>query len=93
MDDPTNPEIVEPTPAPEVFVDGYQSSTAGSGVAKFVFFSLRHNAKTGEMERHVVLHLVMPLVTLMGVHEANGNLIEQLRRASPNGEEESHGHN
>lgn len=92
---PTDPQIVEPIPAPEVFVDGYQSSVICNGVVKFTFFTLAHDALTGKMERRVVLRLSAPLPAVAGIHEAMGNLLTEARRTmmQPSEvEQDVHGH-
>jgi len=89
MDFPTNPTIVEHTPAPEVFIDGYQSSVICNGVVKFTCFSLAHDALTGKMERRVVLRISSPLQAVLGIYEAMGSLLDEVQRASAPAEGEA----
>lgn len=88
-DDPTSPEIVEPTPAPEIFVDGYQSTVICNGVVKFTFFTLAHDALTGQMKRRVVLRLSSPLPAVAGIHEAMGSLLTEVQRSMTPAESEN----
>lgn len=71
-----DPPITEPMPAPEIFVEGFANASVRHGVAKFPFFSI---VRTEAEERRVAAHLVMPIGTVLAVHEAFGNLIEQLK--------------
>ncbi len=71
------PPPKEPVQAPEIFVDGYLSSTTISGMVKLSFFSQQHNVETGEQELRVVLRLTMPLGVAAGVHGALGAHLEQ----------------
>lgn len=75
----------EPVPAPEIFVDGYVSQTVNNGVAKFTFFSLSHDPTqpASKREGRINLRLTMSVPSLMGVYEALGQLIEQMRLAPP----------
>lgn len=78
-DEPEMP-IVEPTPAPEIFVDGYQSTMIANGVVKFTFFSMGHNVVTGQNERRIVMRMSAPLQAVVGIHEALGRLLEQVEQ-------------
>lgn len=78
--DLTDCPITEPVPAPEILVDGYQSTTVGNGVVKFTFFSLAHNPETNQQERRIVLRLSAALPVVMGIHQALGNLMADLER-------------
>lgn len=78
--DPNNWPLVELEPAPEIFVDGYQSSTLANGAAKLVFFSLAHNPGTDKNERRVVLRLTMPMPVILGIQRGLTSWIEDLQR-------------
>lgn len=71
------PPVTEPTPAPEIFVDGYASGAIAGGVAKFTFFSIAHDPATGQYERRIVLRLIAPLPVVAGVQEAFEQLLGQ----------------
>lgn len=70
--------LVEPVPAPEIFVDGYQSTMIANGVVKFTFFSMGHNVITGQHERRIVMRMSAPLQAVVGIHEALGGFLEQV---------------
>lgn len=77
------PNIIEPVPAPEVFVDGYQTSSVLNGVAKFTFFTMAHDPVTGVMQRRIVLRLTAPLNVAAGIHEAMGQMLERVEMVTP----------
>lgn len=81
--------LVEPVPAPEIFVDGYQSTMIANGVVKFTYFSMGHNVITGQNERRIVMRMSAPLQAVVGIHEALGRFLEQVEqmRASAAGEQ------
>ena len=72
------PPLVEPTPAPEIFTDGYYTVGLTAAVAKFAFFSLEHDPETSQYRRRIVLRLAVPLPTVAGVHQAMGGFLEKV---------------
>lgn len=76
---PKEPPVTEPSPAPEIFAEGYVSVGLGGGVAKFAFFSFAHGAPGSVPERRIVARLTMPVMGVIGVHEAMGKLIAELK--------------
>lgn len=74
------PILTEPSPAPEIYVDGYASHTVVNSMAKFTFFSAGHNPTNQGRENRIVLRLTTPLSTVMGLHKAFGELLVELER-------------
>lgn len=72
--------LVGSTEAPELFIDGYHGVAIQKGVAKLNLYSIAFDADTNHHERRVVLRLAVPLGTLVGMHEALGDLINNLER-------------
>lgn len=90
---PQEAPLTETIPAPEILADGYASSTVVNGIVKFTFFSMAHDPASGMHHRRVVLRLALPLPVLMGVHQALGNLLEQMEQmAQTETAEPSHAH-
>ena len=84
------PPLTEPTPAPEIFVDGMFSVSIVAGVAKMSFFSLEHDATSDVQNRRVVLRLVAPLPVTVGIHAGIGGVLEKVvasanKEAAPDG--------
>lgn len=78
---PDEMPVTEPQPAPEIFSEGYSSVSIDQGVAKFLFISITQTAAGRVPERRAVLRLTVPLGAVLGMHQAIGNLIDQLRKA------------
>lgn len=78
--------LTEPFPAPEIYVDGYQTSSIANGTAKFSFFTLSYDPATNRQTRRVCLRLTATLPVVMGIHAALGSLLEQLDRMTPEGD-------
>lgn len=72
-------KIIEPSPAPEIFVDGYVSSAFANGVVKFTFVSGHHDPRTDTHSQAVVLRLTSSLAGVASIHDAMGRFLEQLR--------------
>lgn len=72
------PPVTEPTPAPEIFVDGYQSFSMTGGVAKLTFFSLQHDPADDVQTRRIVLRLAVPLAVLDGMARGITGMIGQV---------------
>ena len=72
------PPVTEPTPAPEIFVDGYQSFSMTGGVAKLTFFSLQHDPADDVQTRRIVLRLAVPLAVLDGIARGVTQMIERI---------------
>lgn len=87
---PTEPPVVEPAAAPEVFVDGYQSTLIANGNVKFTFFTMAHDLAKNAPERRIVLRLTAPIAAVAGMHQAIGQLLDQINapRAAATPEEE-----
>lgn len=79
MSDPTEPPITEPTPAPEIYVEGFTCSSWGNGVIKFPFFSVVTRENGTPPERRIVARLTMPITTVVGVHKALGEVIALMK--------------
>ena len=86
LDNPDDWPLVEPAPAPEIFVDGYQSTMVANGVIKFTFFSVGFDPVTQQRQRRIVLHLAAPITTVAGVHQAFGELLDSIRRQMEEGD-------
>lgn len=74
------PAAVEPTPAPEVFIDGLQSYMLLNGVVKLTLFSMAHDMTTGANERRIVLRMSAPLAAVAGIHHVLGEMLEKVDR-------------
>jgi len=72
--------LVEPTPAPEIYVDGYQGVLFANGVAKFNMFTVVMDAENSQNQRRIVQRLCMTIPTLEGIHIAIGELLEQMKK-------------
>jgi hypothetical protein len=72
------PDLVEPTPAPEVFVDGYHSFSTVGGSIKLAFFTMQHDVASNRMVRRIVLRLTMPMGVAVGVSGAFAGSMAQL---------------
>ena len=77
----TEPPLVEPVPAPEIFADGLVSLSGGQGVAKLAFSSTHLDPSTAQAYRLLNLRLTIPLPAIQGLHEALGRLLEEARNA------------
>jgi hypothetical protein len=76
------PPLTEPVAAPEIYVDGYQTSSMRAGVAKFTFFTMVHDPANNAMERRINLRLAASMPVLIGIHSAMGEFIEQVMTAN-----------
>lgn len=72
------PILVDPMPAPEVFIDGATQITVANGMIKQTFYSVLHNVQTGLRERRVVAHLTMPIVVAVGVNREVAVVLAQI---------------
>ena len=79
-----DPELTEPQPAPEIFVDGYQSTMVANGVVKFTFFSITHDPASDTHERRIVLRLSTSMPSVAGIHEALGQFLKQVAAQEEN---------
>jgi hypothetical protein len=78
--DNVNP--TEPSPAPEFFVEGFTCISGANGVAKMPFFSVmttHHPEGRSEAEQRVVVRLAIPFGAMVGMHDALGRFLDQLR--------------
>lgn len=75
----TSPVIIERAAAAEFFTEGYCGATVNAGVAKLAFYSLTSTQPGEPAELRIVCRLALPLGSLLGVHEAMGNMIAELK--------------
>ncbi len=78
----TDPKAVELVPAPEILVDGYQTTAVINGVVKFTFFTIAHDPISNQMQRRIVLRLSAPLPAVAGMHQGMGNLLNEVMESA-----------
>jgi hypothetical protein len=80
--DPETWPVVELTPAPEIFVDGYVSTATVNGVMKVTFFTVAHDPVKNETQRRIVLRLCATIPVVGGIQQALGQALTQMYRAA-----------
>jgi hypothetical protein len=80
----TDYPLSELSPAPECFVDGYESHSVTNGVVKLTLWSFAYDPVTKSEGRRIVLRLTMPLATAHGIKEGLGQLMEAVEKAAKN---------
>jgi hypothetical protein len=75
------PSTIEGAPeAPDRFADGFQGLSVVNGVARMTFFVDGMDPNTTAMHRRAAFKLLMPLDSLVGMHEAIGEMIGKMQR-------------
>ncbi len=74
------PAVEGASEAPDRFVDGYQGVCLINGVARMTFFVDGMDPNTTARYRRAAFKLLMPLDSLVGMHEAIGEVIGKMQR-------------
>jgi hypothetical protein len=80
MAEKTEPPIQDLDDAPEVYVDGYHGVAFKGGVVKLNFFSDVFDPVQEQTRRLAVLRMTAPVLTIVQMHKALGDLIETLAK-------------
>jgi hypothetical protein len=72
--------LEENSPAPTIYVDGFQGVSITNGVAKFNFFSAYVDPE-GHDKRRIVLRLACAVGAIDALNVAFGNLLMELKQA------------
>ncbi len=74
------PPVRESNNAPTIYADGYHGVVVGSGVVKLNLIEDLYDAATGVPFRRLVGRLVVPIPTLLQMHQALGTLIADMEK-------------
>ena len=72
--------IVEPTPAREVYTDGFSGLSLAGGIVKIPFLSTTQLSEQDAYERRIVMRLAAPVGVVAELHEALGRLMIEMAR-------------